>query len=124
MKQIIDTGLPRSAAPVEWAVLGNGILFTTQIPTGADGNVVEGGMEAQARQTLQNLKQTLDAAGGSLADLTQVIVYVTDRADLAVFNRVYAEMIPAPYPNRAAIVTVGFGRPEMLVEILAYAALG
>ena len=124
MKQIIDTGLPRSAAPVEWAVLGNGILFTTQIPTGTDGNVVEGGMEAQARQTLQNLKQTLDAAGGSLADLTQVIVYVTDRADLAVFNRVYAEMIPAPYPNRAAIVTVGFGRPEMMVEILAYAALG
>ena len=123
MKQIIDTGLPSSAAPVEWAVLSNGILFTTQIPIGADGIVVSGGIEAQARQTLVNLRTTLEAAGGTLADLTQVLVYVTDRSHLASFNAVYAEFVPPPYPNRAAFVTVGFGRPEMLVKIVAYAAL-
>lgn len=80
MNQIVDTALPRSPAPVEWAVLGNGILFTTQIPVGTDGAVVTGGIEAQTCQTLVNLRQTLEAAGGTLADLTQVVVYVTDRA--------------------------------------------
>lgn len=59
----------------------------------------------------------------SMNDVTQVIVYVTDRKDLPVFNEIYAEYFNAPYPNRAAIVVAGFGREEMLCEIIAYAAV-
>ena len=85
-------------SPLEWAVSANGILFTAQIPIDASGQVVAGGIEAQA------------------------LIYVTDREHLAAVNQVYAEYVTEPYPNRAAIIVSGFARAEMLVEIVAYAA--
>jgi enamine deaminase RidA (YjgF/YER057c/UK114 family) len=120
----IATQLPRSKAPLEWAVSANGILFTAQIPIDASGQVVAGGIEAQARQTMENLKHTLECAGGGMASLTQALIYVTDRDHLAAVNQVYAEYVQEPYPNRAAIIVSGFAREEMLVEIVAYAATG
>lgn len=123
MIQPVATDLYAAKAPLEWAVIGNGILFTAQIPIGADGAVVEGGIEAQTRQTLENLRHTLACAGGSMASLTQVLIYVTRREDLATVNRLYAEYVSAPYPNRAAIIVSGFAREEMLVEMVAYAVM-
>lgn len=119
----VKTDLFASKAPLEWAVIGNGLLFTAQIPIGADGQVVAGGIEAQTRQTLDNLEHTLECAGAGLHSLTQVLIYVTDRDDLATVNRVYADYVTAPYPNRAAIVVSGFARKEMRVEMVAYAAV-
>jgi enamine deaminase RidA (YjgF/YER057c/UK114 family) len=118
----VATELPKSKAPLEWAVTANGILFTAQIPVGADGQVVSGGIEAQARQTMANLQHTLDCAGVGMAGLTQALIYVTDREHLAPVNRIYAEYVTEPYPNRAAIIVSGFARPEMLIEIVAYGA--
>lgn len=120
----VVTDLPASTAPLEWAVSANGILFTAQIPINADGQVVSGGIEAQARQTMENLKHTLECAGPGMAGLTQALIYVTDRAHLPTVNAVYAEYVQAPYPNRAAIIVSGFAREAMLVEIVAYAATG
>lgn len=118
----IATGLPQSKAPLEWAVSANGILFTAQIPIDASGQVVAGGIEAQARQTMENLKHTLECAGVGMASLAQALIYVTDRAHLPVVNQVYGEYVTQPYPNRAAIIVSGFAREDMLVEIVAYAA--
>ncbi|RUR33334.1 RidA family protein [Vreelandella andesensis] len=123
MIQPVKTDLYAAKAPLEWAVVGNGILFTAQIPIGADGAVVEGGIEAQTRQTLDNLQHTLESAGAGMQQLTQVLIYVTQREDLATVNRIYAEYVTAPYPNRAAIIVSGFAREEMLVEMVAYAAV-
>ncbi|MCA1771039.1 MAG: RidA family protein [Halomonas sp.] len=123
MIQPVATDLYAAKAPLEWAVIGNGILFTAQIPIGADGAVVDGGIEAQARQTLDNLKHTLESAGGGMQNLTQVLIYVTERDHLATVNRLYAEYVKQPYPNRAAIIVSGFAREEMLVEMVAYAAM-
>jgi enamine deaminase RidA (YjgF/YER057c/UK114 family) len=52
-----------------------------------------------------------------------VLIYVTDKSYLATVNRVYAEYISAPFPNRAALVIAGLARDEMLVEMVAYAAV-
>ncbi|WP_336367484.1 RidA family protein [Marinobacter sp. C2H3] len=122
-KTPVATQLPQSKAPLEWAVTAHGILFTAQIPIDASGQVVDGGIEAQARQTLENLKHTLDCAGCGMAGLTQALIYVTDRAHLVTVNAVYAEYVSSPSPNRAALIVSGFARPEMLVEIVAYAAV-
>ncbi|MFO7995425.1 MAG: RidA family protein, partial [Marinobacter sp.] len=81
------------------------------------------GIEPQIRQTMDNLEHTLNCAGTGMAGLTQALIYVTDREHLAVVNQVYAEYVAEPYPNRAAIIVSGFARPEMLVEIVAYAAV-
>ncbi|MCP2021973.1 RidA family protein [Pseudomonas laurylsulfatiphila] len=123
MKQAIKTDLFASRAPLEWAVVGNGTLYTAQIPIDRQGQVVSGGIEAQTRQTLDNLHHTLRAAGSSLDAVTQVLIYVTDRSYLATVNAVYAEYFQAPYPNRAAMVVAGLAREEMLVELVVYACV-
>lgn len=123
MKQPVKTDLFASKAPLEWAVIANGQLSTAQIPIDAEGKVVEGGIEAQARQTMENFKHTIEAAELTMADVTQVLIYVTDRDQLPVFNKVYADYFEAPYPNRAAMIVAGLAREEMLCEIVAYAAV-
>ena len=120
-KQAIKTQLYASKAPLEWAVTSNGTLYTAQIPIDDKGEVVSGGIEAQARQTLDNLKHTLECAGTDMNSVLQVLIYVTDREYLKTVNQVYAEYFTAPYPNRAALVISGLAREEMLVELVVYA---
>ncbi|WP_028879716.1 RidA family protein [Terasakiella pusilla] len=119
----VKTDLYASPSPLEWATIGNGILFTAQIPIDENGQVVDGGIEAQARQTLDNLSHTLEKAGGSLKNITQVLIYVTEKEALPIVNKVYAEYFEAPYPNRAAMIIAGLARDEMKVEMVAYAAM-
>lgn len=121
IKTPVKTDLFASKAPLEWAVIANGQLSTAQIPIDQEGKVVEGGIEAQARQTMDNLKHTIEAAELTMNHVTQVLIYVTDRSQLPVFNKVYAEYFSAPYPNRAAMIVAGLAREEMLCEVVAYA---
>lgn len=123
MKIPVKTNLFASKAPLEWAIIANGTLSTTQIPIDSQGNVVDGGISAQARQTMENFKHTIEAAELTMNDVTQVLIYVTDRSQLPAFNAVYAEYFQAPYPNRAAMIVAGLAREEMLCEIVAYAAV-
>ena len=121
-KYPIKTELYASKAPLEWAVVGNGTLYTAQIPIDANGDVVTGGIEAQTRQVFSNLIHTLECASESLDSVYQVMIYVTDRQYLESVNRLYAEYFVSPYPNRAAVVVAGLAREEMLVEFVVYAS--
>ena len=118
----VKTKLFASKAPLEWAVVNNGTLYTAQIPIDETGKVVAGGIEAQTRQTFENLKSTLESANVDLSAVIQILIYVTDRAYLTTVNAIYAEYFHAPYPNRAAVVVAGLAREEMLVEFVVYAA--
>ncbi|NRA60938.1 MAG: RidA family protein, partial [Psychrobium sp.] len=69
MKIPVKTQLFASKAPLEWAVIANGTLSTAQIPIDLQGNVVEGGIEAQARQTMENFKHTIEAADLTMDDV-------------------------------------------------------
>jgi reactive intermediate/imine deaminase len=60
-------------------------------------------MEAQVRQVFENLKAVAQAAGGGLADLVKLNVYLTDLAHFPLVNRVMAEYFQEPYPARAAV---------------------
>ena len=122
-KQSIKTSLYASKAPLEWAITCNGTLYTAQIPIDENGDVVAGGIEGQTRQTLDNLKHTLESANVGMDSVLQVMIYVTDRDYLKTVNQVYAEYFEAPYPNRAALVIAGLAREEMLVELVVYAAV-
>lgn len=120
-KQAIKTFLYESKSPLEWAITSKGTLYTAQIPIDANGEVVDGGIEAQIRRTLDNLKHTLECANTNMDSVLQVLIYVTDRAYLKTVNQVYAEYFAAPYPNRAALVISGLAREEMFVELVVYA---
>lgn len=120
MKQAVKSGLPVPSAPIEWATVANGILYTAQIPIKADGSIETGDIGTQTRLTLDNLKKTLKAAGGTLADVAQVLVYLPDPKDFPGMNAVYGEYFTKPYPNRATIVAQ-LMVPGARIEIVAYA---
>ena len=120
MKKAVKSGLPVPSAPIEWATIANGILYTAQIPIKSDGSIESGDIGVQTRLTFDNLRKTLKAAGGSLEDVAQVLIYLPDPKDFPGMNAVYAEYFAKPYPNRATIVAQ-LMVPGARIEIVAYA---
>ena len=96
---------PAAVGPYSHAALGGGLLFLSgQAPLDpATGSVVEGGIEAQTRQVFANLGAVLQAAALSFENVVKVNVYLTDLADFAVVNGIYAEMFTEPYPARTTV---------------------
>ena len=124
MKEVIDCGLPALAQPFSWAVKGGGLLFTAHGPVRPDGSMNTGPIEDQARLTFSNLRRAVQAAGGTLADVTQVLIYMLDIKDMQAIDAVYREFFAPPYPNRSSAAVAGLVVPGMKMEIVAYAAVG
>ena len=83
---------------------GSTVYLSGQIPLDpATGELVGGDMEAQVRRVFDNLTAVAVAAGGSLANVVKLTVYLTDLAHFALVNRVMAEYFSQPYPARAAV---------------------
>jgi len=79
--------------------------------------LVEGGIEAQTRQAMENLAALLEAAGSSLDRAVKTLAFLADAADFAAFNGTYASFFPAQrFPARSAVQT-GFMAPGILIEI-------
>lgn len=123
MKEVIDTGLPPLAQPFSWAVKASGLLFTAHGPVQPDGSIDTGPIEDQARLTFANLRQAVHAAGGTLRDVTQVLIYMTDVKDMQFVDTVYREFFEVPYPNRSSMGVAGLVVPGMKIEIVAYAVI-
>jgi enamine deaminase RidA (YjgF/YER057c/UK114 family) len=123
MKEAVKTHLPGDEAPIEWAVTADGVLYTAQIPIRADGSIETGDIEKQADLTFENLKKTVETAGGTLADVTQVLVYLTGKEHFAKMNEVYRRYFSKPFPNRATVIVAGLMVPSAVIEIVAYAHL-
>ena len=124
MKEVIDCGLPALAQPFSWAVKGGGLLFTAHGPVRQDGSIdLASAHLLQAVLTFANLKSVVTAAGGTLADVTQVLIYMVDIQDMAAIDAVYREFFSAPYPNRSSAAVAALVVPGMKMEIVAYAAI-
>ncbi|MFT4001171.1 MAG: RidA family protein [Rhizobium sp.] len=106
MFEKIETGIAASKAPLSGTVRAGRIVRSAHIAKNpATGELLTGDIETQARQVFRNLRQALEAAGGSLADVVQIQAYLIDKADAPGMNRVYREFFSAPYPVRATVVT-------------------
>lgn len=116
---------PAAIGPYSQATrAGNTVFFSGQIPLDpATGNVVDGGIEAQARRAFENLKAVADAAGGSMADIVRVGLYLTDLSQFAAVNAVMAEYFEAPYPARSTIEVSALPK-GVLFEVDAVMVLG
>ena len=123
MKRVVKTHLRSEESPIEWATVGDDVLYTAQIPVREDGSIETGPIEKQADLTFSNLKRTLEAAGGTLDDVTQVLVYLTGKEHFQGMNAVYRKYFAKPYPNRATVVVAGLMVPDAVIEIVAYAHL-
>jgi len=109
-RQIIHTDhAPAAIGPYSQAVKSGQMVFLSgQIPLHpATGEVVEGGIEAQARRAFDNLKAVVEAAGGTLDKVVRLGLYLTDLGQFAAVNAVMAEYFAAPYPARSTIEVAG-----------------
>ena len=83
---------------------GGTVYLSGQIPlVPATMELVEGGIEVQIRQVFDNLEAVARAAGGCLADVAKLNVFLTDLSHFPVVNQVMAEYFTDPYPARAAV---------------------
>jgi 2-iminobutanoate/2-iminopropanoate deaminase len=126
MFRVIETGLARTPnAPLNGTVQAGPYLLSTHIPKDPQtAEVLLGDMQAQARRTLANVKQSVEAAGGSIADVTQVIVFIVNASDFPAFNDVYREFFKEPFPSRSTVVVKELLVPGMLIECVVHAYLG
>jgi len=105
-KTIIRTDrAPQAIGTYSQAVrVGDTLYLSGQIPLVPETMaLVTGDMEAQIRQVFDNLAAVAEAAGGSLADLVKLNVYLTDLDHFPLVNQVMASYFREPYPARAAI---------------------
>lgn len=83
---------------------GNLVFLSAQAPlVPATMEVVEGGIEAQIRQSFANLAAVTEEAGGSTDNIVKLTVFLTDLGNFPIVNRVMEELFRAPFPARAAV---------------------
>ena len=122
MKAINTTHAPAAIGPYSQAVEANGFVYVSgQLPIDpSTGAFAEGGIQAEARQCLTNIKNILEAAGYTLNDVVKTTVLLADIADFAAMNAVYAEYFNENKPARACFAVKDLPRGA-LVEIEAIA---
>lgn len=106
MKEVVVAqNAPRPIGPYSQGIKVGNLVFTSgQGPTDpATNTVVSGSFADQARQTLNNVKAILMAAGTDLTHVVKVNVYLSDMNNFAAFNEVYKEFFHGIYPCRTAI---------------------
>ena len=122
---VIPPGTGKPLAPYVPGTLADGILYVSgTLAFDKDNTVVHvGDAGAQARHVLETIKGVVEAAGGTMDDVTFNHVFVKDWADYAAINAVYAEYFPGEKPARYCI-QCGLVKPDALVEIASIAHLG
>jgi len=88
----------------------------------ASGNLVEGGVEAETRQALENLKAVLEAAGAGLKDVVKTTVFLRDMGDFAKMNAIYAGFFIEKPPARSAVQVAALPKGGAVeIEAVAFA---
>ena len=121
---VIAENAPKAIGPYSAGVSTGNLVFTAG-QLGIDpssGEFVEGGIQAQTRQALTNLKAVLEAAGSSLELVVKTTVFLKDMGEFGQMNAVYAEFFSKDFPARSAIQVAALPKGGA-VEIEAVAML-
>ena len=105
-RQAVSTaGAPAAIGPYSQGIDTDGLVFCSgQLGLDpATGDLIEGGVEAQAERALRNLQAVLDAAGATFGDVVKTTIFLVDIADFAAVNAVYARFMPDPPPARSTV---------------------
>ena len=112
-KKIIHTDkAPEAIGPYSQAVRTESMVYTAgQIGLDpATMEIVSGGVEAETRQVLNNLKQVLEAANSGLNYVVKTTVFLRDMADFPKMNAIYAEFFPENPPARSTVAVADFAQ--------------
>ena len=124
MKEVISTELaPAAIGPYSQAIkVGNMLFCSGQIPINPANGEIPGGIKAQTEQALANVSALLNAAGASVDNVVKTTVFLSDIANFAPMNEVYATFFNAPYPARSAVAVRDLPK-GVLVEVEVIAAI-
>ena len=125
MEEIHTHSAPEAIGPYSQAIAAGDFLYVSgQIPIDpATGNIVEGGIQAQSRQSLTNVKAILEEAGLTMDAVLKTTVFLSDMNNFAAMNEVYATFFTeGSFPARSAVEVARLPK-DALVEIEVIAAL-
>ena len=115
---------PQAIGPYEQAIKVGGMVYTAgQIPIDPKtGNFVAGGIAAQTRQVLENLKSVVEAAGSSFDRVVKTTVFLKNIGDFAAMNEVYAEYLGHAKPARSTVAVAELPRGALVeIDLIAVA---
>ena len=123
MRRIVATdNAPAAIGPYAQANVVDNLVFTSgQIPLDpATGELVEGGIQEQTRQSLLNVQAILAEAGLTMANVVKTTVFMADMNDFAAMNAVYSEFFAEPYPARSAVAVKTLPKGALVeIEVVA-----
>jgi len=104
-ESISTTQAPKAIGPYSQGIVAGQFLFVSgQLPINPDkGEMVDGDIAARAEQVFDNISAIVMSAGGSMADVVKVTLFLTDMADFQQVNEVYSRHFQSPYPARSAV---------------------
>lgn len=122
---VLPPGTTTPIAPFSPGTLADGIVYVSgTLAFDKDNNVIHvDDAAAQTKAVLETIKSVIETAGGTMADVTFNHIFLTDWADYAAINKVYAEYFPGDKPARYCI-QCGLVKPDALVEIATVAHVG
>ena len=98
------------------------VFVSGQAPISAEGELVgDGDFEAQVRQVFDNLRTVLTESGAGFDDVVKLTVYLTDMGRLREYTRIKGEYFTGLQPASTAVGVTALARPEMAVEVEAFA---
>jgi 2-iminobutanoate/2-iminopropanoate deaminase len=115
---------PKAIGPYAQAIKANGFIYTAgQVPIDPKtGNFVEGGINEQTRQVLENLKAVLAAAGSSLDQVVKATVFLKNMADFPAMNEIYGEYFGSAKPARSTVAVAELPRGALIeIDLVALA---
>ncbi|GAV23816.1 RidA family protein [Carboxydothermus pertinax] len=123
MKEVISTSkAPQAIGPYSQAIKVNGFLFVSgQIGINPQtGELVTGGVEAQTKQIMENIRQILSAAGMEFSHVVKTTIFITNMDDFATVNKIYSEYFGKVFPARSCIAVANLPKGALVeVEVVA-----
>ena len=122
MKAISTTKAPAAIGPYSQAIEVNGFVYASgQLPIDpATGQFPEGGIKEQTHQSLTNAQNILKEAGTDLSHVVKTTVFLSDIANFAPMNEVYAQFFTEPFPARSAVAVKDLPKGALVeIEVIA-----
>ena len=115
-RQVIHTeNAPAAIGTYSQAILvGNTLYLSGQIGLDPYSMELVDGIEAQIRRVFDNLKAVCEAAGGTLADIAKLNIFLTDLSNFQLVNQIMGEYFAQPYPARAALAVASLPKGALV----------
>ena len=122
-EQVTTTKAPAAVGPYSQGIKLNHMIFTSgQLPIDVKTGQMPDGIEAQAKQSLENVKAILEDAGTCMGNVVKVLIFLKDMNDFAKMNEVYSKNFTGVFPARSCVQAARLPK-DALIEIEAIAII-